>query len=119
MGLKTVAEDLLWQSFADVGTRRGGDSYLPASAAGAYVAACVQRSLAIVGVEVFRLDGVKVRPDLGRIADFSSVLTDEEGWDTIVRVAGASANRFIGQVPPEADVLMNFTLVSEEEWRST
>lgn len=118
MGLKTAAENLVQQGFADVGTKRGGEFYLPASAAGRYVDACVQQSLAIVGVEVFRLEGVKLRPDLSLIADFSSVVTGEETWDNAVRLTGADAHRFVGEVPSERDVLVNFTVLSEEEFRS-
>lgn len=112
MGLRTAAEDLVQKAFADVGTKRGSEFYLPVSAAGSYVDACVRHSLAIVGIEVFRLDGVKLRPDLSQIADFSSVLSGEENWDSIVRVTGADAHRFIGQVASEANVLVNFTLLS-------
>ncbi|MCP4037284.1 MAG: hypothetical protein GY733_10135 [bacterium] len=115
--MKTT-EERIQEAFADVGTAQGGEFHVPASAADRYIDACVQASLAIVGIEVFRLEGRRLRPDLGQIADFSSVLTGKEGWDAIVQATGADAHRFARQVPSEADVRVNFTLLSEEESRS-
>jgi hypothetical protein len=118
MGLKSAAEERLQQAFADVGTERGGDFYVPAAAASRYIDACVRESLAIAGVEVFRLEEGKLKPNLNQIADFSSIFSDKEAWEILVRATVAEAHRFLAQVPLEADARLSFTLVSEEEYRS-
>lgn len=118
MGLEPIVEKRIQQAFADVGSEHGGEFFVPASAADRYIDTCVQESLAIIGVETFRLEGEKRKPILEQIADFSSMLTAIEGWGVIVRETAAEAHRFVRQVPTEADVLLSFTLLSEQERRS-
>ena len=117
MGLRTTGENQLRQAFVGVGTERGGEFYLPAQAAGRFVDACVHESLAIVGVEGFRIESGKFRPLLDQIADFSSLLTDRKGWAETVQAAAAEAHRFLAQLPTEPELRLNFTLLSEEAFR--
>ncbi|MFN0061926.1 MAG: hypothetical protein ACKVPX_05360 [Myxococcaceae bacterium] len=119
MGLKSVAEERLQRTFADVGTKHAGEFYVPASAIDGYIDACVHESLAIAGIEVFRLGkGGTLKADLSQLADFSTMFTGDEGWDITVRATAAEAHRFVGQAPSEQDVRFNFTLLSEGEFRS-
>lgn len=118
MGLMSAAEERIRQAFADVGTKRGGGFYVQVSAASRYIDACVRESLAIAGVEVFRLEGVKLRPDLDQIADFSLMFSEKKDWELLVRATAAEAYLFVGQIALETWGRLDFTLVSEEEYRS-
>ncbi len=118
MDLPIDAEDRLHQEFADAGTRRGQEFYVPPSAVGSFIDACVRESLAIAGLEVFWLQGVQLKPDLSRIADFSSLLAGEGGWDALVAESAAEAHRFVARVALEPDTLVNLALVSEAQHRS-
>ncbi|MGV3624039.1 MAG: hypothetical protein ACO1OB_24695 [Archangium sp.] len=116
MGLITVAEQRLQQAFADVGTLAAGDFYVPPFVAGEFVDTCIRESLAIIGVDVFRLEeGVGVKPDLSQMADFSSMFPADAPWLDMVRATAEEARRFVEQLPLENDVRLNFTVLSEEE----
>ena len=115
MGLKPTARSELQREFAEVGTERAGEFYVPTPVASRFIDACVLHCLAIAGIEVFRVEGEKLRPDLNQIADFSSMFSDEKLWDSVVRETAAEARRFIAQVALEVDVRMSFTLLSKDE----
>lgn len=119
MALKSVAETQLQQTFADVGTEHAGEFYVPASAAERYIDACVHQSLAIAGIELFRVgtEGT-LKPDLRHIADFSTMFTGNDAWDATVRATAAEAHQFVRQAPSGEDVRLNFTLLSKEERRT-
>ncbi|MCL2779809.1 MAG: hypothetical protein FWD73_17600 [Polyangiaceae bacterium] len=114
MELKSTAEKRIQEAFASVGLEYGGEFFILASTADRYIDACVQESLAIGGIEAFWLQGKKLKPNLNQIADFSSIFTGKD-WNSIVRETAAEAHRFVRQIPVEADVRLNFTLLSERE----
>lgn len=111
------AEERLQQEFADVGTKHGREFYVSASAVGRYIDACVRESLAIAGLDVFWLQGVQLKPDLSRIADFSSLFVGERGWDALVAGAAVEAREFVARVALEPEVLVDFVLISAEQHR--
>ena len=69
--------------------------YLPISVADDFVDACVDASLAIVGIEGFQVEGELLRPDLNLIADFSSIVDERKEWDCRVRSSQVAARRFV------------------------
>lgn len=116
------SEDRIQQAFVDVGMVRGGEFYVPATAAGRYTDACVLESLAIVGVECFRFEEGSLKPDLSQIADFSMMFTSGNmNWNLLIQATAAEAQRFLRQIPAGHDVRLTFTLLGEEEsssWRA-
>lgn len=114
MGPRSAAERRVQQAFAKVGTIRGGELYVPWSVADRYIDACVQESLAILGVDVFRQEhGGKLRPDLNQIADFSALFTRAAAWEVVVHATASEARRFVEQLSADEAVLLSVTLRSE------
>jgi hypothetical protein len=119
VGLESQAEKRLEEAFADRGLVSGGELYVAASAATTFLEACREESLAVLGIEAFTLTGEKLRPDLDLIADFSSLIHASGAWDAIVAETVREALDFVDGAVAGLDRLLNFTLLSEEEFRRT
>ena len=116
--LEHDAERCLQDALANIGRVSGGEFYLPVSGLDSAISVCLDESLVILGIEAFILKDKKfLKPELDLIAHFSSLLQGGGTWNTIVAEAVREARLFVDRMPIHPDRLLNFTLISEDEFR--
>jgi hypothetical protein len=87
--------------FQEAGFSSGSEFYVRADTAAAYLDACEQHGLVILGVEAFERRGDKLKPRLDLVADFSSLLDSNGDWKEAIAASHREALRFLAEVVKE------------------
>jgi hypothetical protein len=113
-----VNAEELQSMFSDSGFVSGGEFYVRADAAVAYLDACAQNGLVVLGVEGFLRTGGKrgkLIPRWDLIADFSGLReSNNNDWETTVKASHREAIRFVYENVKEDSGLVISVVVAEE-----
>lgn len=108
-------EEALESMFSDSGFSSGGEFYVRADAAVAYLDACARNGLVVLGVEAFDRSGGKLRPRWDLIADFSGLReSNNNDWTATVKASHREAIRFVHANVKEDSGLVINVVVAEE-----
>lgn len=100
--------------FQDRGIMQAGELYLPVREALAFVSHCEEAGLAVMGAEAFTRHEGRLEPRLDLIADASGL---EAGtWRTFREKSNAFIRSFLEGMGAGEDVVINLTVLSEDEW---
>ena len=110
-----LSENEIIEHFRKNGIFQGGELYLATPAALKFLTNCEENDLAVIGVEGFQYHCGKVKPLLDQIADYSSAKASR--WEEFRDVCNTSCKAFIFGLPQEEELVVNFTVLSQEEWR--
>jgi len=91
-------------------TSRGSLELLDVSAARQVVEACLEERVAVLGIEGFRVDATRTVPDMGAIADLSTLA--ELPWLNRVACSVADAGAFLHSVT-DSQLVFDIALVRE------
>lgn len=103
----------LEETFASRSTLRGGERYFDLKTSASLIEACSLCDVAILGIEVFELQGDHLIPRTDLIADYSKL--DCSRWADFRDRSLEAARSFLAKLS-DALVLLNFTLLSKDEW---
>ncbi|MDP3273828.1 MAG: hypothetical protein Q8Q09_01445 [Deltaproteobacteria bacterium] len=82
--------ETLRSAFSDSGFTSGAEFYVRADVAAAYLDACAEHSLVVLGVEAFDRHGDKLKPRVDLIADFSRILESSSDWNEAIEIGCAT-----------------------------
>jgi len=111
-----LSETDIWEKYSQQGIVQGGELYLSLPQAVNFVADCQLNNLAIIGIEGFLYDRGKIKPIIETIGDFSSAPT--ANWNSYREVCDRAANDFLHQIDRVNGLVLNFVVLSEQEWAS-
>ncbi len=111
-----LSETDIWEKYSQQGIVQGGELYLSVPQALNFVADCQLNNLAIIGIEGFLYDRRKIKPILEAIGDFSSA--PKANWDSYREICDRAANDFLHQLDRVNKLVLNFVVLSEQEWAS-
>ncbi len=104
----------LIDAFRSRGVVQAGELYLGLTEALDLVSFCAKNDLAVVGVEGFEHAAGTLTPQLDMIADCSGVEAD--AWQTFRESSNRCARAFLRSLPQRAGLVVNLTVLSEDEW---
>ena len=109
-----LSENEIIAHFRQNGVFQGGELYLEIPTALKFLTRCDENDLAVIGVEGFQYRCGKVKPLLDQIADYSSAKASR--WEEFRDICNQSCKDFIFGLPQEEGLVVNFIILSQEEW---
>lgn len=107
-------EEELIQRFAERGVNRGAEWFFSPSVCLELVDECERNSLAVVGIEGFKIVDSKVFPKVDLITDWSEI--EATNWAAFVAETSALSRKFIKtEVPTEDGLFLNLTILSQSD----
>jgi hypothetical protein len=110
-------EQQLYEKYRLLGIVSGEELVLPTQYAQQLVDSCEESNLAIIGIDGFTILNGAIRPELGIIADFSSV--QEGHWSKYRQRCNQAARRFLSNFRHQDNLSFSFTMLNREEWKQT
>jgi len=110
-------EQQLYEKYRLLGIVSGEELVLPSRYAEQLVDSCEESNLAIIGIDGFTILNGAIRPELGIIADFSSV--QEGHWSKYRQRCNQAAKRFLSNFQHRDNLSFSFTMLNREEWKQT
>jgi len=111
-----LAENEIIHRFREHGMFQGHELYLKVPIALNFLTTCQENNLAIIGVEGFLSNDEEgwIQPIMDYIEDYSDV--EALNWEAYRNSCHQRARDFLCNLPSRPDLVINFVVVSQEEW---